>query len=106
VHHVKTAPNSASPASSVPPLLIDIREASRQLGITVFAVRNLCWHSQTARLLKPIRHGKKYLFSPAVVTEFAAKLVRGEASFPPVAKPTPTERATKAKARRRSGVAA
>ena len=66
----------------VEPLLIDIRAAARTLGISVFAVRNLCWHRETARLLRPVRQGLKFLFSPAVLTEFAVKLVTGEVQFP------------------------
>ena len=63
------------------PLLGDIRFAAARLGISVFAVRNLCWH----KLLRPVRHGKKYLFAPASLTELADKLVRGEVQFPAVA---------------------
>ena len=81
------------PAISVPtvePLLEDIREASRKLGVSVFAIRNLCWN----RLLKPIRHGRRYLFAPTSLTDFAAKLVSGEVEFPPV----PAKKAKKRKA--------
>ena len=60
---------------SRPPLLVDIRAAAQTLGISVFAVRNLCWHRETARVLKPVRHGLKFLFSPAALTEFAQKVV-------------------------------
>jgi hypothetical protein len=71
--------------SSVPkpsPLLVDIRTAASTLGVSVFAVRNLCWHRETARVLKPVRHGLKFLFSPTALTECAAKLVSGEIQFP------------------------
>jgi hypothetical protein len=68
---------------SLAPLLVDIRTAAQTLGISVFAVRNLCWHRETARVLKPIRHGLKFLFSPAALTEFTQKLVSGEMHFPP-----------------------
>jgi len=64
------------------PLLVDIRTAASTLGISVFAVRNLCWHRETARILKPVRHGLKFLFSPAALNEFATKLVSGEVQFP------------------------
>jgi hypothetical protein len=73
----------AMPEGSQPaPLLVDIRTAASTLGISVFAVRNLCWHRETARILKPIRHGLKFLFSPAALNDFAAALVRGEVAFP------------------------
>jgi hypothetical protein len=64
------------------PLLVDIRVAASVLGISVFAVRNLCWNSQTKRVLKPVRHGLKLLFSPSALNDFAAKLVSGEVQFP------------------------
>jgi hypothetical protein len=69
-------------SQSRPPLLVDIRTAAQILGISVFAVRNLCWHRETARVLKPVRHGLKFLFSPDSLTEFATKLVAGEVRFP------------------------
>lgn len=79
---------------AVEPLLVDIRTAARLLGISVFAVRNLCWHRETVRLLKPVRQGLKFLFSPAVLTEFATKLVSGEVRFPATpTKATPRKRA-------------
>jgi hypothetical protein len=65
------------------PLFVDIKEAARRLGTSVFAIRNLCWNRDTARRLKPVRHGLKFLFSPTSLTEFAAALVRGEVKFPP-----------------------
>lgn len=74
--------SSAIPEVSQPPLLVDIRTAALTLGISVFAVRNLCWHRETARLLRPVRQGLKFLFSPAALTEFAQKLVSGEVQFP------------------------
>lgn len=71
------------PSPEVPrPLLVDIRTAATMLGVSVFAIRNLCWHRETARILKPIRHGLKFLFSPVALNEFAAKLVSGEIQFP------------------------
>ena len=66
------------------------RAAASTLGVSVFAVRNLCWHRETARILKPVRHGLKFLFSPAALNEFAAKLVAGEIQFP--ATPTKMKR--------------
>jgi hypothetical protein len=80
----KTSSAAAVPEfSQLPaPLLVDIRTAARTLGISVFAVRNLCWHRETARLLRPVRHGLKFLFSPTALTDFAAKLVEGEVQFP------------------------
>src|SRR6266700_8269382 len=71
------------------PLLVDIRVAAITLGISIFAVRNLCWHRETARVLKPVRHGLKFLFSPVALRECAAKLVSGEIQFP--ATPTKTK---------------
>jgi len=81
------------PAASIP-LLVDIRAAAQTLGISVFAVRNLCWHAQHRAMLAPVRQGAKYLFSPAKLTDFAAALVSGRIEFPA----TPTK--TKAKRRR------
>ena len=72
------------------PLLVDIRTASSMLGVSVFAVRNLCWHRETACVLRPVRQGLKFLFSPATLTEFAQKLVSGEIQFP--ATPTKPKR--------------
>jgi hypothetical protein len=76
------------------PLLVDIRTAAQMLGTSVFSVRNLCWHREHARLLHPVRQGKKYLFSPEVLTSFVAKLVSGEVQFPP----TPTKAKSKKRA--------
>lgn len=84
----KTVSGISVPA--VEPLLVDIREASRRLGVSVFAIRNLCWN----KLLKPIRHGRKYLFAPASLTDLVAKLVSGDVEFPPV----PVKRSRKRKA--------
>jgi hypothetical protein len=78
------------------PLLVDIRAAATMLGISVFAVRNLCWNRDTKRVLKPVRQGLKFLFSPTALNDFAAKLVSGEVQFPA----TPT----KATTRKRKGV--
>jgi hypothetical protein len=69
------------PASPIP-LLVDIRTAAQTLGISVFAVRNLCWHQHHCTLLAPVRLGAKYLFSPAKLAEFAAALVAGRIEFP------------------------
>jgi hypothetical protein len=79
---VKRQPEVSSPAVPPTALFIDIRTAASTLGVSVFAVRNLCWHRETARILKPVRQGLKFLFSPAALTEFAAKLVAGEIQFP------------------------
>jgi len=79
---LKRQPEISSPAIPPVALLIDIRTAASTLGISVFAVRNLCWHRETARILKPVRQGLKFLFSPAALNEFAAKLVAGEVRFP------------------------
>jgi hypothetical protein len=68
--------------SAAQPLLVDIRVAATILGVSVFAVRNLCWNRDTKRVLKPVRQGLKFLFSPAALTECAAKLVSGEIQFP------------------------
>ena len=80
---------TAVPTIAVPPtesksspLLVDIRTAASMLGVSVFAIRNLCWHRETARVLKPVRQGLKFLFSPAALNDFAAKLVSGEIRFP------------------------
>jgi hypothetical protein len=81
MRHKKIPPFIVSEPTPVP-LLVDIRTAASTLGISVFAVRNLCWHRETAWVLKPVRHGLKFLFSPAALTEFAAKLVSGEIQFP------------------------
>jgi hypothetical protein len=78
---------------SAPPLLVDIHTAAQTLGISVFAVRNLCWHRETARVLKPVRHGLKFLFSPAALTEFTQKLVSGEVHFPPTPAKTKSRKA-------------
>jgi hypothetical protein len=79
---VKRQAELSSPAIPSVALLVDIRTAASTLGVSVFAVRNLCWHRETARILKPVRHGLKFLFSPAALNEFAAKLVAGEVQFP------------------------
>ena len=69
---------SQSPA----PLFVDIKSAARILGVSIFAVRNLCWHRETRLILKPVRQGLKFLFSPVALNDFAAKLVSGEVHFP------------------------
>jgi hypothetical protein len=78
----KSAPIGSPAVPSVEPLLVDIRTAAQKLGVSVFAVRNLCWNRDTARVLKPVRQGLKFLFSPAALSEFATKLVNGEVQFP------------------------
>jgi hypothetical protein len=94
----RNSSEAAMPVASPAPLLVDIRTAASTLGISVFAVRNLCWNPQTKRVLKPVRHGLKFLFSPAALNEFATKLVSGEVQFPA----TPTKTAP----RKRKAVAA
>jgi hypothetical protein len=64
------------------PLLIDIKAAAQMLGISVFAVRVLCWDPKTARILKPIRHGLQFMFSPAALVELRDALVAGTVQFP------------------------
>jgi hypothetical protein len=64
------------------PLLVDLKSAAKILGVTPFCVRNCCWHDEQRQILKPVRHGQKYLFSPAALADFAAKLVSGEIEFP------------------------
>jgi hypothetical protein len=63
---------------AVQPMFLDIQVASAVLGLSVFAVRNICWH----KLLRPVRHGKKYLFTPQMLTEFRDKLVSGQVVLP------------------------
>jgi hypothetical protein len=85
-------PTELSPAAQ--PLLVDIRVAAQMMGISVFAVRNLCWNPSTKRVLKPVRQGLKFLFSPSALNEFANALVRGEVQFPPApSKPKVRKRA-------------
>jgi hypothetical protein len=66
----------------VTPLLIPIETASLRLGVTVFAMRNLVWN----RLLKPVKHGRRYLFADADLVALAERLRCGEVSFPPTPK--------------------
>jgi hypothetical protein len=66
----------------VQPLLVDIRQAAAMLGVSVFAIRVLCWNPQTAKLLKPVRHGLQFLFSSAALKELAEALVEGRVQFP------------------------
>jgi hypothetical protein len=82
-----------SSASIPAPLLVNIRAAATILGVSIFAVRNLCWNPQTKRVLKPVRQGLKFLFSPAALNECAAKLVSGEIQFPPTPSKTNRKRA-------------
>ena len=82
MRHKKIPPVIVSEPTPAP-LLIDIRTAASTLGVSVFAIRNLCWHRETARILKPVRQGLKFLFSPAALNDFAAALIRGEVQFPP-----------------------
>ena len=76
------APPTDLSSPALQPLLVDIRTAAAILGISIFAVRNLCWNPQTKRALKPVRQGLKFLFSPPALNDFAAKLVAGEIQFP------------------------
>jgi hypothetical protein len=62
----------------VTPLFIPIKAASLRFGVTVFAMRVLVW----SKLLKPVKHGRQYLFADADLVELAAKLRSGEVSFP------------------------
>jgi hypothetical protein len=64
------------------PLLVDIHEAARLLSTSVFGVRVLCWDPKTVAILKPVRHGLRYLFSPIAIQELAAALVAGKIEFP------------------------
>jgi|SRR5271156_6647732 len=73
---------SAVTVSSAVPLLVDIKAAAQTLGISVFAVRNLCWHPQHRTLLAPVRQGAKYLFHPAKLSAFVDALIAGKISFP------------------------
>src|ERR1700676_2779615 len=68
----------SAPTSAIQPMFVDIQAASAALGISVFAVRNICWN----KLLRPVRHGKKYLFTPQMLTELRDKLVSGQVVFP------------------------
>jgi hypothetical protein len=81
MRHKKISPAIVSEPKPAP-LLVDIRTAASMLGISVFAVRNLCWNRDTKHVLKPVRQGLKFLFSPAALNDFAAKLVSGEIQFP------------------------
>ena len=62
----------------VQPMFIDIHAASAALGLSVFAVRTICWN----KLLRPVRQGKKYLFTPQMLTELRDKLVSGQVVLP------------------------
>ena len=95
MRHKKIPPVIVSEPTPAP-LLVDIRVAAHILGISIFAVRNLCWNRDTKRVIKPVRQGLKFLFSPAALNDFAAKLVSGETQFP--ATPTKVRRAGKGRA--------
>ena len=75
--HQSKVPSSA-PTPAVQPMFLDIQAASAALGLSVFAVRNICWN----KLLRPVRHGKKYLFTPQMLTELRDKLVSGQVVLP------------------------
>jgi Helix-turn-helix domain len=53
------------------PLFVNISEAARRLGFTVWAMRNLCWSEQ----IPFVRFGRrKLLFSPDDLKTFAERL--------------------------------
>jgi hypothetical protein len=84
---------SSAPTPAVQPMFLDIQAASAVLGLSVFAVRNICWH----KLLRPVRHGKKYLFTPQMLTELRDKLVSCQ-----VVLPAAPSKPAKSKAKRRA----
>jgi hypothetical protein len=73
---------SAVAVPTAVPLLIDIKAAAQMLGTSVFAVRVLCWNPKTAHILKPVRHGLQFMFSPAALVELRDALVAGTVTFP------------------------
>jgi hypothetical protein len=75
---MKTKPQPAVALPAVQPMFVDIHAAAAALGLSVFAVRNICWN----KLLRPVRHGKKYLFTPQMLTELRDKLVSGQVTLP------------------------
>lgn len=66
----------------VVPLLVNIAEAAKRLGLHPYAVRNLKWNG----LLRSVRPTKPYLFAVASLVELADKLARGEVVLPPTPK--------------------
>lgn len=78
----KSASHTAAVLPEPAPLLVDIKRAAAILGVSPFAVRNLCWNPKTKTLLRPVRHGLKFLFAPASLKEFADALVAGTVEFP------------------------
>jgi excisionase family DNA binding protein len=53
------------------PFFVDIREAARRLGFTVWAMRNLCW----SKKIRYVRQGRrKFLFAPEDLKAYAEKL--------------------------------
>ena len=78
VVHMKTKPQAAVALPAVQPMFVDIHAASAALGLSVFAVRTICWN----KLLRPVRHGKKYLFTLQMLTELRDKLVSGQVTLP------------------------
>lgn len=71
------APKSAeaptpSPETSLPePLFVNIGQAARRLGFTVWAVRTLCW----SKKIRFVKRGRKYFFSPADLRNYAESLL-------------------------------
>jgi hypothetical protein len=54
------------------PLFVDIREAGRRLGFTVWAMRTLVWAGE----IRCVQRGRrKYFFSPADLRAYADKLL-------------------------------
>jgi hypothetical protein len=91
--------NKDSIATAVPslpavPLLVPIKTASQMLGVSVFAMRVLCWNPKASGILRPVRHGAAYLFAPAALKELADALVSGKIEFPrsPSKSKTPKQR--------------
>jgi hypothetical protein len=72
----------AVPSLPAVPLLVPIKTASQMLGVSVFAMRVLCWDPKAKHILKPVRHGAAYLFAPASLKELADALVSGKIEFP------------------------
>jgi hypothetical protein len=53
------------------PLFVDIQQAARILGFTVWAVRNIVWN----RDIRYVKRGRKYFFSPGDLKAYAEKLL-------------------------------
>jgi excisionase family DNA binding protein len=67
------APSVSTHQENLPdPLFVDIREAARRLGFTVWAMRNLVW-GKKIRFVK--RGRRKYFFSPADLKAYAERLL-------------------------------